>query len=78
MLLFCYGRAFLLPLFQRRPEGIVQRVFGEVEVAEKADQGRQDPSRLQAVNGVHALAHLFGGVFFHFDKTRTSSVSPHS
>ena len=38
------GHAFLLPLLQRRPEGIVQRIFGEVEVAEKADQGRQDPS----------------------------------
>jgi hypothetical protein len=47
-------------LFQRCPEGVVQRILGAVEVAEQADQSRQDPARFRAVNGVYHFAQAFG------------------
>ena len=37
------GHALLRPLLERSTEGIVQRVLGQLEVAEQPDQGRKDP-----------------------------------
>jgi hypothetical protein len=56
-------------LLERRTEGIVQRVLSQLEVAEQPDQGRQDPPRLQAVNGIHFLPHLFSGLLSHDEST---------
>src|SRR5579872_650750 len=34
------------PAFQRRREGLLQYVFGQIEIADEADQGGQRPARL--------------------------------
>ena len=47
----------------------MQRVLGQLEVAEQADQGRKDPPRFRAINGTHFLSHLFSGVLYHDDST---------
>ena len=39
-------------IFDRRREGFGQRFFGEVEVSEQPDQGREDPARLVAVQRI--------------------------
>ena len=57
--------ALLRPLFQRGPDGVVQRVFGEVEVAEQPDEGREDVAGLAAVDRLEALVHRFRGVAGH-------------
>jgi hypothetical protein len=44
------------PLLQRRREGVVQRVLGEVEVAQQADQGGEDATRVGTVDLTHHLA----------------------
>ena len=36
------GDSFLRPALHRRREGVVERLLGEVEVAEEADQGGED------------------------------------
>ncbi len=59
------GHAIPRPLLERRREGIVQRVLGEVEVAEHADEGGEDAARVGAVDRVHRLARLFGRVPAH-------------
>jgi len=46
------------PLLQRSTEGSVQRVLGEVEVAELADEGGEDTTRFGVADDVHHLAHL--------------------
>ena len=46
------GHAVARPLLDRRREGVVQRLLGEVEVAEQADQRGEDAARLGAVDGV--------------------------
>jgi hypothetical protein len=33
-------------VLERPAEGIVQRIIGELEVAEQADEGREEPTRL--------------------------------
>ena len=55
------------PLLERGTERIVQRILGQLEVAEQPDQGRKDPPRLRAINGIHTLPHLFGIVICHDD-----------
>ena len=42
--------AFERPTLDRRRERILQRLLGEIEVAEEADQGGKDASGLGAVN----------------------------
>ena len=54
--------AILCPLFQRGGECIVQRVLGEVEVAEQANEGGEDTARLGLVDLVHQPAHLLSRV----------------
>jgi hypothetical protein len=38
------------PLFHRRRERILQRLLGEIEIAEEADQGRENAARLRAID----------------------------
>ena len=59
------GHAIARPLLERGAESVVQRLFGEVEVAEQADQRGEDAARLGAVDGVHHLPHPFGSVLTH-------------
>ena len=42
------------PLFEGGREGVVERLFGAVEVAEQADQGGEHPARLGPVDRVDA------------------------
>jgi hypothetical protein len=44
------GCALGRPLFDGRGERILQRLLGEIEVAEEADQGREDAARLRAID----------------------------
>ena len=37
------------PAGQRRREGVLERLLGEIEIAEETDQGGQDPARLAPV-----------------------------
>ena len=46
------GHAVARPLLERGGEGVVQRLLGEVEVAEQADQGGEDAARVGAVDRV--------------------------
>ena len=44
------GRALLRPLFDRNREGFLHYLFGQIEAAEQANQGRQNSPRLLPVN----------------------------
>ena len=63
------GHALLWPSLEGSTEGIVQRVLGQLEVAEQADQGRKDPPRFRTIDGIHFFPHLFSGVLCHDDNT---------
>src|SRR5205085_5688242 len=52
--------AFTRPLLERRPEGIVHRLFGDIEITEKPDQGRKNAARMFDVDGVDRLVHRIG------------------
>ena len=54
------GHAVARPLLERGAEGVVQRLLGEVEVAEQADQRGEDAARLGAVDGVRRRARVCG------------------
>ena len=49
------------PLLERRPESVVQRLLGEVEVAEQADQRREDAPRFGAIDGLRLRVHATCG-----------------
>ena len=51
------GHAVARPLLQRRPEGVVQRLLGDVEVAEQADQRREHTAGVGEVDGIHRLVY---------------------
>ena len=53
------------PLLDGRREGVLQRLLGEVEVAEEADQRGKDAPRFGAVDGVDRRARLLGRVHGH-------------
>jgi hypothetical protein len=55
------GDAVPRPLRKRRREGVVHRFLRELEVAEQADEGGEDPSRLGTVDLSHRLLDIFGG-----------------
>ncbi len=59
------------PLFECRPESVVQRLFGDIEVAEQADQGGEDAARLRPVDGIYRFAHPFGRVLTHWHPEST-------
>ena len=54
------GHAVARPLLQRRPEGVVQRFLGDVEVAQQADQRGEHAARVGEVDGIHRLVHWIG------------------
>ena len=62
------------PLLQRRPESIVQRFLGGVEVAEEPNQGGKHAARLGTVDAVHDLAldqkqtFLMDGTLSNYDR----------
>src|SRR6516225_530605 len=62
------GHTFFWPTFKRGAKRIVERVFSKVEVAQQADQGRQDSARFRAINLVHAFTYLIGCVLSHCDR----------
>ena len=49
------GHAVARPLLQRRPEGIVQRFLGDVEVAQQADQRGEHTAGVGEIDGIHRL-----------------------
>jgi hypothetical protein len=61
------GHAILWPLLQGRPEGIMQRLLSQVEVAEEADEGGEDPARFGTIDSVEYLVQLFGHLFAHHE-----------
>jgi len=50
------GHALGRPALHRRREGFLQRLLGEIEIAEQADQRREDPARLGAVDRLDGIA----------------------
>ena len=46
------------PLFERRPEGVVQRFLGGVEISQQPDEGGQHAARLRHVHRVDGLDDL--------------------
>jgi len=46
-------------LLQRCPERFVQRLLGEIEVAEQAHQRGEDLPRVGTVDGVHHVTRAF-------------------
>ncbi len=61
-----FRNALPRPLLDRRGEGVVERLLGEVEVAEEADQRREHAARLGPVDGVHRLADPVRRVRIHW------------
>jgi hypothetical protein len=47
-------------LLQGCPEGVVQCLLGDIEVAKQADQRGKDAARFGAVDGIHRVTRLFG------------------
>ena len=45
---------------ERRPEGVVQRLLGEIEIAEQANERREDSPRLRAVDSFRRRPRAFG------------------
>ena len=43
------------PLFERRPEGVVQRLLGGIEIAEQPDERRENAPGFGNVDGIHRL-----------------------
>ena len=54
------GHAVARPLLQRRPERVVQRFFGDVEVAEQPDQRGEHAAGVGEIDGIHRLVHWIG------------------
>ena len=50
------GHTVPRPTLDRRGEGVMQRLLGEVKVAEQADQGGENATRLGAVDGVYRVS----------------------
>jgi hypothetical protein len=47
------GDAAAGPLFDGGPEGVVEGVFGQVEIAQDADEGGEDAAGFEAVDGFY-------------------------
>ena len=54
------GDAVARPLLERRSESVVQRLLGEVEVAEQPDQRGEYAARFGTIDGVGHLTHVLG------------------
>src|SRR5207249_12028083 len=46
------GDVVALPLLQRCPEGVVQRLFRDVEVAQQADERGEHTARVGEIDGI--------------------------
>ena len=53
--------AIARPLLERRTERVGQRLFGEIEVAEQANQRGEDAPRFGAVHRLDCVRHALGG-----------------
>ncbi len=53
------------PLLDRGCEGLVERLLGQVEVAEEADEGGEHAARVGTVDGLHPVPYPFGRVLAH-------------
>jgi len=53
------GRPVRCPLHQRGGEGLLKRLFGKVEVAEGADEGREQAPPLRAIKLIEILGHAY-------------------
>jgi hypothetical protein len=51
------GNPVARPLFQRRTKGIVQGLFGRVEIPEQADEGCEHPAGFGEIDSVYGLEH---------------------
>src|SRR5208283_3773223 len=65
------------PHAQRSRKGLVHRILGKIKIAEQADQGCQDPSRIHAIKGVeqfgYRVTYLLGGTLGHADDVSKTS-----
>ena len=68
------GRTLPWPVLERRAEGFMQRLFGEIEVTEQPDQGGENAPRLGAVDGVHRVPHLPVHVFVHAHQPKSQRI----
>jgi hypothetical protein len=57
--------AFAWPLLERRPERVVQRFLGDVEIPEQPDQRREHASRLGTVDSVERAVDAVDGLVAH-------------
>ena len=58
--------ALARPLLERGTEGLVQRLLGNVEVAQEADQRSKDAAGLVAIDGLCRLARAHCGLIAHW------------
>ncbi|MEJ2459830.1 MAG: hypothetical protein P8Y58_17500 [Novosphingobium sp.] len=54
--------AFLRPLFEGGPKGIVQRFLGQVEVAQPSNERGEDAARLCPVDRLDSFPYTFSGI----------------
>jgi hypothetical protein len=59
------GKAVLWPAVERRGEGVVHRLLGEIEIAKEADEGREHTARVAAIDRFDRFAHMCGWLFRH-------------
>ena len=67
------GTPFSRPLLHRRHERVVQRLLGQIEIAEEADEGREHAARFRAVYRIDLVAHVSRNVFLHSLSRRTAT-----
>ena len=71
------GHAFARPLLERRPERLVKRFLGDVEIAEQPDERREHASRLGTVDGVERAVDAVQGLVAH-DRSRVPGIGRRS
>src|SRR5262249_34668489 len=54
------GNALAGPLLEGGPECVMERLLGDVEVAEQTDERGEDAARFGQVDGVHRLVNVIG------------------
>ena len=66
------GNTVAWPALRRRGEGVLERLLGELEFAQQADERGQDPTRLLPIQGVDRRADVPGHVLGHdAERSRT-------
>src|SRR5207245_1198409 len=61
------------PALHRRRERVMQRLLGQVKIAEQADQRGEDAARVGTVDAVHHVAYLLSHVLAHRQGTATDA-----